>query len=65
VAMDGESCILELLYGNITFRLTFVKLYFILITQIKGIKIKPIRKELASKELLIKPAPLLVKRNKE
>jgi hypothetical protein len=64
--MKGESCILALPYSNITFRATFIKLYFTPITQIEGIKV-----ELAggtSKEPASEPskelAPLLVKRGR-
>jgi hypothetical protein len=66
VAIKGKSCILALPYSNITFRVTFIKLYFTLIAQIKGIKVKLASK--TSKELASKPskelAPLLVKRSK-
>ena len=37
---------LALSYSNITFRFTFIKPYLILTNYIKGIKIKPISKEL-------------------
>jgi hypothetical protein len=74
VAIKGESCILALPYSNITFRVTFIKLYFTLIAQIEGIKVELASRtseELASK-LSKKPAskpgkelaPLLVKRGK-
>jgi hypothetical protein len=66
VAIKGKSCILALPYNNITFRVTFVKLYFTLTTQIKGIKVKLVSK--TSKEFTSKPnkelAPLLVKHSK-
>jgi hypothetical protein len=40
VAIDGKSCVLALPYSNITFRVTSVKLYFTLITQIEGIEVE-------------------------
>jgi hypothetical protein len=58
VAIKGESCILALPYGNITFRATFIKLYLTPTTQIEGIKVKLASKP--NKEL----APLLVKRKR-
>jgi hypothetical protein len=66
VAIKGKSCILALPYSNITFRATFVKLYFTPIAQIEGIKVElasGTSKELAS-ELGKELAPLLVKRGK-
>jgi hypothetical protein len=66
VAIKGESCILALLYNNITFRATFIKLYFTPNARIEGIKVELTSK--TSKELASEPskelAPLLVKRNK-
>jgi hypothetical protein len=58
VAIKGKSCILALLYSNITFRGTSIKLYLIPTTQIEGIKVKLANG--TSKELV----PLLVKRSK-
>ena len=59
MAINGESCILVLLYSNTTFCSTSIKLYLTLTTQIKGIKV-----ELTSKESSAKLIPLLVKRSK-
>jgi hypothetical protein len=66
VAIKGKSCILALPHNNITFYVTFIKLYFTPIAQIEGIKVK-----LASKtskeptsELSKELMPLLVKRGK-
>jgi hypothetical protein len=72
VAINGELCVLALPYSNITFRVTFIKLYLVLNIQIDNIKVKPINKDpikLTSKEfangLVNKQlAPLLVKRGK-
>jgi hypothetical protein len=70
VAIDRKLCILVLLYSNITFRATFIKLYFTLITQIEGIKVKLTTKpeqltnRLVDKELASKLITLLVKYSK-
>jgi hypothetical protein len=37
MAIKGKSYILALLYNNITFCITFIKLYFTLIAQIESI----------------------------
>ena len=29
MVIEGESCVLALLYGNTTFRLTFIKLFYV------------------------------------
>jgi hypothetical protein len=66
VSINSELCILALPYSNTTFCATFIKLYFTLITQIEGIKVKLASG--TSKELASKPSkestPLLVKRGK-
>ena len=40
MGINGELCVLGLLYSNTTFCATLVKLYFTLITQIEGIKVE-------------------------
>ena len=66
-------CVLGLLYSNITFYITFVKLYLTLLTEIEGIEVEPalkpaielirelISEEFTSEELANKLMPLLVK----
>ena len=67
MAIKGKSCILVLFYNNITFYITFIKLYFtlILVTQIEAMQVKFTSKghaidKVAGEELVT----LLVKRGR-
>jgi hypothetical protein len=66
VAIKGKSYILALLYSNITFCATSIKLYFTLNARIEGIKVELTSKtsEELTSELSKEPVPLLVKRGK-